>query len=95
MYNEYMSEKALEEALMIVIAERDKLRATVAEYERRDKIFPVWGHVPMKLGMYIDRLVAERNEFEYYADMYKKMSEDLIADKRKKHVTVHMSPYIQ
>lgn len=69
---------ALQRELLRVIDQRDKLSAEVISWERKEIIYDTWGHAPMKLSMYCDRLVAERNQFEYYATLYKDLMLTLV-----------------
>lgn len=69
---------ALQRELLRVIDQRDKALAELVSYERKEIIFNTWGHTPRHLSMYCDRLVAERNQFEYYATMYKDLMLTLV-----------------
>ena len=74
----------IEKTLMQVIAERDKLKSELEAYTRHKIMYDAWGKIPERLTRFIDRLVAERNEFEYYATMYKSMTENLLKNKIQK-----------
>lgn len=69
---------ALQKELVRVIEQRDKLSADVTSWERKEIIYDTWGHAPMKLSKYCDRLVRERNQFEYYATLYKDLMLSLV-----------------
>ena len=74
----------IEKTLMQVIAERDKLKVEVDAHARHKIMYDAWGKIPERSTRFIDRLVAERNEFEYYATMYKSMTENLLKNKIQK-----------
>lgn len=87
--------RSLERELMRVLNERDKLRDDVASFERKAYLYEHKGSVSADMTRYIDRIIEERNEFEYYMTMYRGMCEDLMADRRKKKTIILMSPYIR
>lgn len=70
--------KALERELVRVIRERDIAHAEIDSRDRKQLIYGTYGNEKYKLAAYCDRLVEDRNEFEYYMTMYKRMSEDLM-----------------
>lgn len=82
-----MRQKTLEEIRLTNEVESLKRELEQTTLERnglaellRERHYSPWGHVSMKLSMFTDRLIEERNEFEYYATLYKAIAEDLMKD---------------
>ena len=59
----------LENNLMRVTAERDKALAQVDSMNRKAVMYGA-NRIPLSLLRFIDRLVEERTEFEYYSTLY-------------------------